>query len=85
MGSAGARRRARHLLATCRTEGQAAWRIPDDRHADEVRRELRAMARAEGLRIRTARMADNVAVVLVDSALWDQNAATMRRALEPPN
>lgn len=74
---------AAELLAACIEDGQAARRVPIDAEAEQVRAELRRLARQDGLRVRTARMGDTVVVARTDAALWDDDAATMRRKLSP--
>jgi hypothetical protein len=75
---------AHGLWTTARSEEQSARRIPDDHVADAVRIRIRQLARADGVRIRTARMDDAVVVVRLDAKVWTEDAATMRRKLAPP-
>ena len=74
---------AEEMLAACIAEGQSARRVPDDGEAERVRARLREAAGVRGLRIRTARMADAVVVARLDAAVWRDDAATMRRKLDP--
>lgn len=74
---------ARQLFDMCVTEGQAARRIESDADAEAVRAELRRLARAAGVSIRTARLADTVVVARTDARLWRDDTATMRRKLTP--
>jgi hypothetical protein len=76
---------AAEMWAVARSEEQCARRIPDDADAAAVRAAVRALARTEGVRIRTARMDDAVVVVRLDAAVWAEDAATMRRKLAPPD
>ena len=76
---------AAEMLAQCVREGQSARRVTADADAADLRRALRQSARAEQVRVRTARMPDAVVVVRTDAELWDQDAATMRAALTPPS
>jgi hypothetical protein len=74
---------AHEMLAECDADGQSARVIAGDAAADETRSEIRRIARASGVRIRTARMGDTVVAVRVDAAIWREDAATMRRLLTP--
>jgi hypothetical protein len=49
-----------------------------------VRADLRSLARDAGVRIRTARMESTVVIARLDAAIWQDDAATMRRKLTPP-
>jgi hypothetical protein len=72
---------AAQMLAECAREGQSARVVPRDADAAELRAEIRRRARADGVRIRTARMDDTVVAVRMDAAIWRDDAATMRRKL----
>lgn len=74
---------AESMLAECESAGQSARRVPAG-SADDLRRELRARARHQQVRIRTARMDDVVVVARLDASLWQDDAATMRAKLAPP-
>lgn len=74
---------AQQLLEECVRDEQAAWVVPSIDDALDLRAELRRLARAEGLRIRTARVADIVVVVRLDAAVWSESAAQMREKLTP--
>lgn len=71
------------MLAECVTSEQSVRRVTATDEASAVRAELRALARADGVRIRTARLDDTVVVVRVDARIWHDDAATMRRKLTP--
>ena len=74
---------AETVLAECESEGQSAHRVPAGA-ADDLRAELRAEARRQEMRIRTAQMDDVVVVARLDASLWQDDAATMRAKLTPP-
>jgi hypothetical protein len=74
---------AADMLAECARDGQSARVVADDAAADELRAGIRRRARADGVRIRTARMDDTVVAVRMDAAIWDDDTATMRRKLAP--
>jgi hypothetical protein len=76
---------AAQLLAECREREQSARTVTDDGDAAAVREEVRRLAAAAGLRIRTARMGSAVVVVRLDAAVWHEDTATMRRKLSPPD
>jgi hypothetical protein len=71
------------MLAECESAGQAARRVPTAA-ADDLRVELRAKARQQQMRIRTAQMDDVVVVARLDASVWQDDAATMRSKLTPP-
>ena len=71
------------LLDEALQREQSARRVPSDGDAEAVRRTVRRLARERDVRIRTARMADTVVVVLADAAIWSDDAATMRAKLTP--
>ncbi len=72
------------MLGECEAVGQSARRVPAEA-ADDLRVELRAKAREQQMRIRTAQMEDVVVVARVDASLWDDDPATMRAKLAPPD
>lgn len=72
------------MLAECASAGQSARRAPAE-GAGDLRVELRAKAREQQMRIRTAQMDDVVVVARVDASLWDDSTATMRAKLAPPD
>ena len=72
------------MLAECESAGQSARRVPAGA-ADELRAELRARARQQQMRIRTAQMDDVVVVARTDASLWNDDTATMRAKLAPPD
>ena len=76
-----AERLAARIWSTAREEEQCVRRIPDDRMAAAVRQRVRELARADGIRIRTARSGEAVVVVRLDAQVWHEDAATMRRKL----
>lgn len=71
------------MLDAVVADGQHATRVPDDADAEAVRAALRALARRREVRIRTARLDDAVVAARLDAALWEDDAATMRRKLAP--
>lgn len=78
-----AERLAARIWAEARDEEQCVQPVPDDALAAEVRRRVRLLAAADRLKVRTARLGDAVVVVRLDAAVWGQDAATMRRKLDP--
>ncbi len=74
---------AETMLAECDSAGQSARRVPAAA-ADDLRVELRAKARQQQLRIRTAQMDDVVVVARLVASLWNDDTATMRAKLAPP-
>ncbi|MEP7091920.1 MAG: hypothetical protein ABI776_17595 [Nocardioidaceae bacterium] len=74
---------AQQLLEECVRDEQAARVVPSSDDALDLRAELRRLARADGLRIRTARVADTVVVVRLDAAVWSESAEQMREKLTP--
>jgi hypothetical protein len=73
---------AEGLWRRARDQQQAVVRVDDDEVAAQIRATVRRLAAAEGVRIRTARMGQGVAVVRLDADIWRQDAETMRRKLE---
>jgi hypothetical protein len=71
------------MAAEMFAEGQAARRVPSDDDAATVRADLRSLAKDAGVRIRTARMESTVVIARLDAAIWQDDAATMRRKLPP--
>ncbi len=71
------------MLAECASAGQSARRVAAA-VADDLRVELRAKAREQQMRIRTAQMDDVVVVARLDASLWNDDTATMRAKLAPP-
>ena len=74
---------AAEMLDECARAGQAARRVADDADAAAIRSELRRLARAVRVRIRTARMDGTVVAARTDAQLWNDDAATMRAKLTP--
>ena len=72
---------ARAMFIECVESEQSVRRVPDDDQAAALRAELRALARRDGVRIRTARMDDTVVGVRLDAQVWHDDAATMKRKL----
>jgi hypothetical protein len=58
---------------------ECVHRIESEDDATMVRLELRRLARRDGVRIRTARLGDRVAVVRLHGAFRPDDTATMRR------
>jgi hypothetical protein len=80
----GAQRLAGAMFDEAVAVGQSARTVPDDAEADAVRRALRELGAAEGVRLRTARLDDTVVVARLDAAIWTDDTATMRAKLTPP-
>ncbi len=76
---------AAELWLDARDHEQAARWVESDADAARIRARVRALARAEGIRVRTARYDGKVVVVRLDAALWQQSTATMREKLTPPD
>lgn len=76
-------RLAREMFDECLAEEQSARTVHDSDLAERVRAEIRRLARANGVRIRTARMDHAVVVVRLDARVWTEGAATMRQKLTP--
>ncbi len=74
---------AETMLAECESAGQPSRRVPAAA-ADDLRVELRATARQQQMRVRTAQTDDVVVVARLDACLWEDDAATMRAKLAPP-
>jgi hypothetical protein len=62
---------------------QVAHRIRTDDDVARVRSAIRAIARKEGIRIRTAVMGDVLVVVRADAAIWSDTTQMMRHKLTP--
>ena len=73
---------AAEMFAECVESEQSARFVPAEEQA-AVREELRALARADHLQIRTAGMEDRVIAVRLDAQLWHESTATMREKLTP--
>ncbi|MDH2442829.1 hypothetical protein QDR37_02605 [Amnibacterium sp. CER49] len=67
-----------------RDEEQAARRVPPGVDAQDVRRRVRGLARAAGVRIRTSLLDGAVVAVRADASIWTDDLATMRAKLTPP-
>jgi hypothetical protein len=64
-------------------DGQSARRVVEDAEAQRLRTLLRDLGRARGVRLRTARIDQTVAVARLDAAVWQDDQATMRAKLTP--
>ncbi|WP_345479389.1 hypothetical protein [Amnibacterium soli] len=71
------------IRATGRDEEQCVRTVPDDLAAAVVRRRVRRLAAADGVRVRIARPGDAAVVLRLDAAVWTRDAATVRRTLAP--
>ena len=71
------------MLEECVRTGQAARRVGTNAAGEDIRHELRQLARTQQVRIRTALMNDVVVVARTDAALWSDDTATMRSKLTP--
>lgn len=72
---------ASRMLDACVADGQASHYVPPPQ-VDQVRDELRRLARARDIHVRTAVLEDALVVVArVDAALWNDDTPTMRRKL----
>jgi hypothetical protein len=74
---------AQQMFEECLTDGQSVRAMAEKPAADAIRGELRRLARAQGVRIRTAWFDQTVAVVRLDAQVWSDDAATMRSKLTP--
>ncbi len=74
---------AAQMYAECVRSEQSARTVSADDEASAIRQEIRSLARADGLRIRTTRMDDTVVAVRLDAQLWKQSTAIMRETLTP--
>lgn len=74
---------AAQMYAECVRSEQSARSISAEDEAGAIRREIRSLARADGLRIRTARVENTVVAVRLDAKVWEQSTAIMREKLAP--
>jgi hypothetical protein len=75
---------ARTLLNAAIRDEQAVYQLSPADDVSALRAEIRRLARAEGIRIRTGLLdGDVLAVIMADAALWGEDAATMRGKLRP--
>ena len=74
---------ADEMYAEALRDGQSARRVEDE-DVDAVRSRLRERGRADGVRLRTARLGGTVVVARLDAELWRDDRATMRSKLTPP-
>jgi hypothetical protein len=74
---------SRRLFAGARDREQAAHRILPSDDVEAIRRDVRRLARAEGVHIRTGIVDDALVVIRADAELWTESAATMREKLRP--
>jgi hypothetical protein len=70
---------AAEMFAECLAEGQAARRVPSEDDAATVRAHLRGLDRDAEVPIQTARMDFGRRHRRLDAAIWQEDAATMRR------
>ena len=74
---------AERLLRGAIAHQQASHQLTDEDDEAAIRREVRVLARARGIKIRTGVVEDAVVVILADAELWGQSAAVMREKLQP--
>lgn len=75
---------AEKLLAQAVAEGQCAHRIAADDDVPALRAEIRRLARAQNIRIRSGIIDESiVAVATIESPLWREPTAIMRQKLTP--
>jgi hypothetical protein len=74
---------ARVLLDRAVSAEQVAYRIQTGDDVPQLRRAIRKLAHAQAVPIRTAVIADVLAVVLNDAAIWTEPTATMKAKLTP--
>ncbi|WP_439593033.1 hypothetical protein [Microbacterium sp.] len=75
---------AERLLACAVADGQCAHGIQPSDDVSEIRAEIRRLAKAKGIRIRTGIVdASILAVATADSALWHDSVPVMRAKLTP--
>ena len=74
---------ARQLFELALANEQAAYRIRTYDDVAEARSVIRAMARKNGIRIRTAVMGDVLVVVRAEAAIWTESTQTMKDKLTP--
>lgn len=74
---------AAELLDAATADQQVVRRLEADAPVPELRAAVRRLARARGVRIRTAMLGDALAVVRADADVWHEPVATMRAKLTP--
>jgi hypothetical protein len=74
---------AQELLDEALRDEQAARRTDAQTDVAAVRAEVRRLARARGVRIRTGMVDDAIVVILADARLWKESAGVMREKLTP--
>lgn len=72
------------MYEECVAAGQSARVVEVAADRGRLRAELRRLARAGGVRVRTAERDGVVLVARLDAAVWRDDAATMRAKLTPP-
>lgn len=75
---------AEEMHAECVAVGQSARRVAAPADRRDLRADLRRLARASAVRIRTAERDDVVLVARLDAAVWKDDTATMQVKLTPP-
>ncbi|MFJ4159796.1 hypothetical protein [Microbacterium testaceum] len=75
---------ASRLLDRAVAHGQAVVRCDASTPSDDVREHVRALARAQGLRVRTGMLDDVLVVARADADLWNDDTPTMRAKLTAP-
>lgn len=78
-----AERLASRLLDRAREREQSAHLLGEDDDPELIRREVRRLARARGMRIRTGLVDGTLVVIRADAALWNESTAVMREKLRP--
>jgi len=74
---------ARRLFEIAAEREQVAYRIRPKDDVATVRKLVRGLARANNVRIRTARMGDVLVVVRADAAIWNDPVPVMKVKLSP--
>jgi len=74
---------ARRLFEIAAEREQVAYRIRPKDDVGTVRKLVRGLARANNVRILTARMGDVLVVVRADAAIWNDPVPVMKVKLSP--
>ena len=74
---------AEDMYGECVAQGQSARRVPTEAARQQLRADLRRLARSAGVRIRTADRDGVVLIARLDAAIWQDDPATMRAKLTP--
>jgi hypothetical protein len=74
---------ARDMFTQVVEAEQSVRVVESDADAAALRAELRRLAKAENLGIRTARLDDTVVAVRLDAAVWQESTEVMRAKLTP--